>query len=234
MAPVLEELLFRGILQPWLAARAAPRRPGIGSNAGHCAIPPQLRLIRTGIDFAEQIQPVAFVVLMGFAYLALRGRQRSPVPGAIFSSSLFFAGLPFQLADADPALRASRRPGLPGVPHAEPGRPDGTALPLQRFRLRAVDPGSGSAREGQGGDHRGSVADPNRCARFLAAPAEVASAIGPSRGDTTDDVTCPTSCPSCMTFSPGAAGLSPSIFKPSSVRLTCPRSRAMTMGSCPR
>jgi membrane protease YdiL (CAAX protease family) len=61
-----------------------------------------------------------------------------------------------------------------------------------------------------------------------------ASAMAPCRGDTTDEVTCPTSLPSRSTRDPGGAGSRPWSLKPRSVRLTWPRSRAMTIGSWPR
>lgn len=93
LAPVLEELLFRGILQPWLTLRPLNGDMVLGASLA-------LVLARIGwgaflannwADFAEQVQPVVFVLLMGIVYLVVRSRQRSPVPGAIFTSSLFFA-----------------------------------------------------------------------------------------------------------------------------------------------
>jgi membrane protease YdiL (CAAX protease family) len=57
------------------------------------------------------------------------------------------------------------------------------------------------------------------------------SAIGPNLGDTTADVICPTSLPSRKSIVP-RAGTSPADKRnPIKVRLTCPRSRAMTIGS---
>jgi membrane protease YdiL (CAAX protease family) len=61
-----------------------------------------------------------------------------------------------------------------------------------------------------------------------------ASPMAPSRGDIADDVTWPTSLPSRKSFVPASARPSGAKRKPRRVRLTWPRSRAMTIGSCPR
>lgn len=61
-----------------------------------------------------------------------------------------------------------------------------------------------------------------------------ASAIEPSRGETTADVTCPTSCSPRNTLLPRGGASPPDSFNPISQRLTWPRSRAITIGSWPR
>ena len=61
-----------------------------------------------------------------------------------------------------------------------------------------------------------------------------ASPIAPSRGDATDEVTWPTSLPSRKSLVPGSASPPDARRTPRRVRFAWPRSRAMTMGSCPR
>jgi membrane protease YdiL (CAAX protease family) len=86
-APVLEELMFRGMLQPWLAAR----RWG-----GHAAMAATLVLAllacrgRAG-PLLERAAPVEFVLILVPFYLAVWRRSRTPVPPAIFGTALLFA-----------------------------------------------------------------------------------------------------------------------------------------------
>jgi membrane protease YdiL (CAAX protease family) len=86
-APVMEELMFRGMLQPWFAAR----RWG-----GHAAMAATLVLAlwtcrgRAG-PFLERAAPVVFVLVLVPFYLAVWWRSRTPVPPAIFGTALLFA-----------------------------------------------------------------------------------------------------------------------------------------------
>jgi membrane protease YdiL (CAAX protease family) len=56
----------------------------------------------------------------------------------------------------------------------------------------------------------------------------------PNRGDTTDEVTCPTSLPSRKSLAPCGTASVPAIFRPVRDRLMWPRSRMRTKGSWPR
>jgi membrane protease YdiL (CAAX protease family) len=95
VAPVVEELLFRGLLQPWLAVR----RWG-----GHAAM--TLALVQAVLTcgsrardawplgagpFLEQAAPVVFVLALVPIYLAVCRLSRTPVPRAIFGTALVFA-----------------------------------------------------------------------------------------------------------------------------------------------
>ncbi len=91
MAPVLEELLFRGVLQPWLTLKPLHADLALAATLALVLYRADWGSLRTRIGFIEQLQPVIFVLLMGSVYLGVRARQGSPVPGAVLTSSLLFA-----------------------------------------------------------------------------------------------------------------------------------------------
>lgn len=94
-APLLEELTFRGVLQPWLAATRW---------RSHAAMLAALLLtlwsrherLMTGWHhgigpMAEEAAPVLFVLALEPIFLLVCWRSRSPLAPAIFAASLLFA-----------------------------------------------------------------------------------------------------------------------------------------------
>ena len=93
-APVREELIFRGVLQPWLAARPW---------GGHAAMLAAFALAvwhrwdqlltawPQGVGtFAEAATPALVVLALMPVYLLVCWRSRTPVPPAIFGTALLF------------------------------------------------------------------------------------------------------------------------------------------------
>ncbi|MHB1422211.1 MAG: CPBP family intramembrane glutamic endopeptidase [Gemmataceae bacterium] len=94
-APLLEELLFRGVLQPWLAAR---RWGGHAAMLGALALAIGYRGERMRTAWLEGIVPLAtaaapalFVLALLPIYLLMCRRGRTPLAPAIFATSLLFA-----------------------------------------------------------------------------------------------------------------------------------------------
>ncbi len=245
-APVLEELLFRGVLQRWLA-----RRPWGGMGAVTAAVLLALAFTIPEVRHARDLHgwtgvlgilaPVLFALIMAPGVLVLQ--RRSETAAAIYGTALLFGTahaavwptpVPLFVLGLGLGLLAYRTQSLVApitlhalfngvacvmliwpqlVPHPDPGKGnDVTSAP------RRVSPASTS-----------TAVPASWCPRR-----RYASAIGPSRGDTTDEVTCPTASPPRSTRAPAGAIPSPCSFSPTSVRLTWPRSRAMTIGSWPR
>jgi membrane protease YdiL (CAAX protease family) len=96
-APVLEELVFRGMLQPWFATRpwgpnAAVAAAGVLAAIA-CAGPARAALSHGIGAVLEASQPVLFVLALLPAYAVVCGRSRTRVGPAIFGTSLAFAAL---------------------------------------------------------------------------------------------------------------------------------------------
>jgi membrane protease YdiL (CAAX protease family) len=278
-APIREELLFRGLLQPWLSRRWYSGLIGIGIALAAAFLyrvdkmAPAWKASGLAGVAQELLAPVFVLAMIPGFFLARRlavsfvrwRRRRQPAyglgadrwplrpqpvqelfaanaAGGIYGASLLFAAAHsnvwpspvslFMLAlglgylryrtqslvapivvhglfNGVPCLLLLLQPTLD--PKEEKGKDTTSAV--------CLDPGSPSSTT-----VRGSWL-PRRTN---------ASAIAPSRGEMTDDVTWPTSLPSrksLVTASTGAAGAQ---RKPRRVRLTWPRSRAMTIGSWPR
>jgi membrane protease YdiL (CAAX protease family) len=252
VAPVLEELVFRGVVQPWLA-----RRPWGGGAALFFALLVTLGYRYQGLeaamhahnvpDLGRELAPVLFIFALVPGLLFLEVRTGSTVPGAIYGTSLFWAMMhaniwptPVPLFVLGLALGylAYRTQSLvaPLVLHA---LFNGVACVLLAYP-QTVPPPAPTPTPKNGSETTAAVRRPAADSTSTAVPGSwlprrrYASAIGPSRGDTTDDATCPTSSPPRSTLAPGGTGPSPGTVTPSSVRLTWPRSRAMTIGSWPR
>jgi membrane protease YdiL (CAAX protease family) len=96
-APVMEEVVFRGLLQPWCATRpwgptttsAAALALAAVSCAGAAwtAAPEGLRAMLAAA------QPVLFIAALAPVYLAVRRQSRTAVGPAIFSTAVVFAAL---------------------------------------------------------------------------------------------------------------------------------------------
>jgi membrane protease YdiL (CAAX protease family) len=234
-APVLEELLFRGVVQPWLA-----RRPwgAVVGMAGALVAAFALRKPEAGW------LPVVFVLVLVPGIPLLWRLGRSPVAPAICATSLFWAMMhaniwptpvPLFVLGLGLGYLAYRTQSLvaPLVLHA---LFNGVACLMLLYPQLAPAP----VPPPKGNPTTSAARGPAAVSTSTAVPGSwlprrrYASAIGPSRGDTTDDATCPTSSPPRSTRAPVGAVPSPWSFRPSSVRLTWPRSRAMTIGSWPR
>jgi membrane protease YdiL (CAAX protease family) len=94
-APLLEELTFRGVLQPWLAAR---RWGGHLAMLGALALAVEARwgALRAawpeGIaSLAAAAAPVLFVLALLPIYLLVCWRSRTPMGPALFGTALLFA-----------------------------------------------------------------------------------------------------------------------------------------------
>lgn len=92
-APILEELIVRGLLQPWFINRPF----GSDLAMGYCLVLAAMKRIGpfgeatwvrlVFLDFG----PILFVLLMVPIYLLLRGLFSTRAPAAIFATSLLFA-----------------------------------------------------------------------------------------------------------------------------------------------
>lgn len=94
-APLLEELTFRGVLQPWLAAR---RWGGPVAMLGSLALALAQRWERVQVAWPQGISalldaaaPVLFVLALLPIYLLVWWFSRTPLAPAIFGASLMFA-----------------------------------------------------------------------------------------------------------------------------------------------
>jgi membrane protease YdiL (CAAX protease family) len=257
-APVMEELFFRGAVQPWLARRPENGPIGLAAALVIAVVARTQPVHEAWTQFARSgwsaagfvgvlhgMAPIFFVLVLAPPYF-LMGRLRRPrAAQAIYAGALFFAAA-HSFAWPTPVGLFVLGLGLgylfhrmqslvaPVVLHSLFNSVACALLLLPHLLGPAPAPGeNGSA----------AISAPRRtepASTSTAVPGSwpprrtYASAIVPNRGDTTDDVTCPTSLPSRSTRAPAGTGLSPSTRRPSSVRLTWPRSRAMTMGSWPR
>ena len=245
-APVLEELLFRGVLQRWLARHSWGGMAAVTMAvvlALSATIPEahQARQLDGWFGVLRLLAPVWFTLVLAPGVLLLQ--KHSDTAAAIYGTALLFGmahatvwptPVPLFLLGLVLGTLAARTQSLVGpmtlhalfnavacvlligthlAPPPEPEKGnEATSAP------RSVVPASTS-----------TAVPGSWCPRR-----RYASAIGPSRGDTTEDVTFPTSSPPRSMREPCGAGPAPWSFNPASVRLTWPRSRAMTMGSWPR
>jgi membrane protease YdiL (CAAX protease family) len=248
-APVLEELFFRGVVQPWL--RRYPGGGAIGIAAALIiAVADRIDPIGLGwkqsgvVGVLHGLTPVLFVLLMVPPFLLLRHLRNPRAAGAIYGSALFFAAahsfawptpVPLFVLGLGLGYLAYRTQSLVTsiAVHALFNSVACVMLLLPHMVGPVPEPEKGN-------DTTAAARLPVAVSTSTAVPGSwlprrmYASAIVPRRGDTTDEVTCPTSLPSRNTRAPAGGGPSPCTFNPSSVRLTWPRSRAMTIGSCPR
>jgi len=94
-APLLEEFLFRGIIQPWFGARSSGGYAGIAA-ALLLALARRWSGLQAGWTQLgwpgvwPQLLPAAFVVLMVPGYLLLRAKA-PPAAGAVYATALLFA-----------------------------------------------------------------------------------------------------------------------------------------------
>jgi membrane protease YdiL (CAAX protease family) len=255
-ASVLEELLCRGVLLLWLA-----RRPwgGAAAIAGALA----LALLNNVATFEEALKagqdwhtraagllkglrPALFIVAMVPGYLAAPQLVRRWLPNgqavrAIYGTALAFGAahtawpspIPLFVLGLGLGWLAYHTHSLVGpivahtlfnlvgcvvllMSHPTPPPTNGSDVTSAAY---LVPPASTS------------TAVPGRS---LPRRTYASATAAPSRGDTTDDVTCPTSLPSRQSLAPRGSGSSLAARRPRSVRLTWPRSRMRTIGSWPK
>jgi membrane protease YdiL (CAAX protease family) len=222
-APVVEELLFRGVVQPWLA-----RRPWGGAAAmcgalmmGFALWNPDVWPTDTELDRAfRRLIPALFVLILLPPFLLVWRRSRSPAVPAIFGTSLFWAmvhtsiwptPVPLFLLGLGLGYLAYRTQSLvaPLTLHA---LFNSVACVMLLYPGPAPPPVPAPEK---GSEPTSAARSPAAVSTTTAVPGSwlprrrYASAIVPSRGDTTDDVTCPTSPPSRSTRAPCGTAPSP-------------------------
>jgi membrane protease YdiL (CAAX protease family) len=95
-APLVEELIYRGVLQQWLRCLAVRSDVIVGVSVVLAVFSRQNgnanAVSETEHEMAlMKFQPLIFVAALIPIYLYIRSSQRNPAPGAIFASSLLFA-----------------------------------------------------------------------------------------------------------------------------------------------
>src|SRR5262245_37393827 len=237
-APVLEEFLYRGVLQPWFMSRSWGGLAAIGAalftalyeRASQIVTAWQARNVR---DMLHQLEPAAFVLLMMPGWLlaerVARHWLRYPrAAGSIYGTSLLFAAshsfawpqpIPLFVLSLGLGFLAYRTRSLvaPIVLHML-----FNSIATARLRVtpqQMLPPGPTNGKEATSAGWSSSP-DFNR----TTVPGDslprrtYASAIVPIRGETTDDVTWPTSLPSRKSFVPRAIGVFVESRSPTSVR----------------
>jgi membrane protease YdiL (CAAX protease family) len=97
LAPVMEELVFRGLLQPWFGKH--PWGGGVALGAALLlALAKRWEQIAAALPLGPgalltALAPALFIVALVPPYLLLAGRARTTVPGAIFGTSALFAAM---------------------------------------------------------------------------------------------------------------------------------------------
>jgi membrane protease YdiL (CAAX protease family) len=242
-APLVEELLFRGIIQPWFRTRRWGEWFGI-AGALFLAVALRWSGLRAGwrahgwAGAWPELLPAAFVLVMAAGYLMARARLPAAA-GAVFVTSLLFAaGHSFALSHPVPlfvfslalgALRFRTQSLVPSVvAHGLFNAVAWVLLLLPQPAEKGKETTDARARPGV--VSTSSVVPGSALPRRTYASATTA----PSAGDQADDVTCPASLPSRVSGAPAGGGSFPSTRSPVSTRLTWPRSRRRTIGSWPR
>jgi membrane protease YdiL (CAAX protease family) len=225
-APVIEELLFRGVFQRWMIDRPLGAWLGFGA-----AFAVAVARAPAG-SWALRLGPPAFVLLMVPPFVLLGRipvRKRRQTWQGIYAASLLFAAahssvwptpVPLFVLALALGWLAWRMQSLTApivlhvlfngltmlmlaVAYVMPERPNGNAA---TSALRPLPVAATSS----------TVPGPSLPRRTYA------RAIGPCRGETRDEVTCPTSWPSRNSFVPCGSASSPAMLSPTSERLTWP------------
>lgn len=236
-APVTEELLFRGVLQSWLGCRSWG-----GTIAVALAF--LLALAQSSSSTTSGWRawaPVLFVLAMLPGSWMIHWLWRSSPAGAIYGTALLFAAgheawphpIPLFVLGLALGWLAYRTQSLvaPIVLHS---LFNSVACVQLLLTPQPVDQPLNGRAETTAERRLPSDSTSSAVPGSWLPRRTYANAIGPNRGDTTEEVTWPTSVPSRNNLAPGDVAAVPSILTPTKVRLTWPRSRAMTIGSCPR
>jgi membrane protease YdiL (CAAX protease family) len=252
-APLLEELMFRGMLQPWFAARRWGGHLAMSCSLIAAVVFRMSHYRRTWAEgwgpFFNELGPVLFVLAVVPVYLLIwlryrNDRSASGALPAVFGTSLLFATMhssvwphpvPLFFLALGLGLAAFRTQSLvPSVVMHSLFN----SLP---FVLLFMTPPHGKEPEKNGSGETSAARLVSPVSISTAVPASwcprrrYARAMAwPNRGENTDEVVCPTSLSSRSSRAPAGAGSFEAIFKPINLRLGWPRSRAITIGSWPR
>jgi membrane protease YdiL (CAAX protease family) len=246
VAPILEELLFRGLLQRWLLRRSW----GGGAamiGAGVMAILTQLTRLYDAVvhgnlpSYYRALGPLFFVLLMTPPFLLLRRVPRYRTASTLYAVALLFAAA-HSFAWPQPVPLFVLGLGLGYIAYRTQNLL-GSMVMHALFNAIACVFLLGAYYEKPAPETKGTDATTavwvSRAATSSGVPTSwlprrmYARAIGPKRGDNTEEVTWPTSLPSRSSLVP-AGTTPPESRTPVSTQLAWPRSRAMTIGSCPR
>lgn len=255
--PIVEELLFRGVIQSWVTRRSWGGDLTVALSFV-VALLSRYEKIRTGIDLGitraglvsviDGLSPALFVLAMipGYMYVERAAWRWLPTPyvaRGLYGTALLFAILhavvwptpiplfPLALALGFLAYRTQSLIG-PIVFHS---LFDGMAALTLAF-LATWYPGQLE----NGKDDTTAV----RAVPSIVTVSSVPGASEPrrtypratpvwNRCENAADVMRPASAPSRNSFAPGDGSLEVSIFNPRSDQFTCPKSRARTIGSWP-
>lgn len=247
LAPLWEEVLFRGVLQPWLTKR---RWGSLVVVAGSLALAVYLRIpmmMKAWDDdgvFAvvKELGPAAFVVSLLPLYLFLRFVVRSRVAEAVFCSALLFGAahsavwptpIPLFILGLMLGWLRQRTQSLV-APITLHGLINMVAS-LQLLLGQPAQPEPANGKADTSVERRVPAESTSSTIPGCWLPRRTyPSAITPYLGDCTHEVIYPTSSAARKSLLPGGTALDPAIFNPSSERLTWPRSRLRTTGSWPR
>ncbi len=257
-APVVEELLFRGVIQAWAARRSWGGDLTIAASF-IVALSSRYDNIRTGMDLGgatregfltlmDGLSPALFVLAMipGYVYVERVAWRWVPVPHAargIFGTALLFAmmhanvwptPIPLLLFGLALGFLAFRTQSLIG-PIVVHSLFDGMATITLMFVAagQTAQPANGNAVT-----TAAPMPSPPAIVNFVPG-ASLPRRTYPSatavlnRSEKMEDVTRPTSALSRTSFDPGAGGVVVSNLNPRNVQFTCPKSRARTIGSWP-
>jgi membrane protease YdiL (CAAX protease family) len=242
VAPVLEELLFRGLLQRWLL-----RRPWGGNAAiiggGAMALLTQASHLTEATAHADwpalyrALSPLFFVLLAALPFLLIRRTPRYRTERTLYAVALLFAAA-HSFAWPQPVPLFVLGLGLGYLAYRTQSLLPGMAMHALFNSIACIALlVSFYAGPEKGTDE--TTAPPPAPATSSRVPGSwlprrmYASATAPKRGDCMEEVTWPTSLPSRSSLVP-AGTTPPESRTPVNIQLAWPRSRAMTIGSWPR
>lgn len=237
LAPILEELLFRGVLQPWLAKRSWGGHIAMGFALLLASASAYTEVTDRGGSLVISLMPVFFVLAMVPAYLTTQRWARRWFPSletarAVFGTALLFGMLhvdvwptpvPLFLLGYGLGYAAYRTQGVvaPIVMHA--------LFNAVAFVALLLSQGMGATEPANGKDATSALQRPPSVSTSNAVPGSwlprrtYASAIpAPIRGETTDDVAWPISLSSREILAPAGTAEGIESRRPTSDRLTCP------------
>jgi membrane protease YdiL (CAAX protease family) len=250
-APILEELLFRGLMQRWFASRSRGGDAAMLAAFAFALLGQQQKLVDAWRGGATQtllreLHPVVFVLLVLPGYFLVPRLARRWVPSAndaraIYGTSLLFAifhisiwptPIPLFLLGLGLGFLAYRTQSLLAsiLVHS---LFNGIACVAMLLGYAAPVPNPTNGKDATSAIRRPPAVAISSLVPGSWQPRRIyASAIAvSSRGDTTKDVTCPTSSGPRNSLAAGWTGSRPWIFRPMSDRFTWPISRARTIGS---
>jgi membrane protease YdiL (CAAX protease family) len=236
-APVLEETLFRGILQPWLTQRLRGGSIVMAACLLLGVLSSWVKLQQTGVTFLEAMQPMFFLLVMipGCFFMQNVTRRwvgRPEAAGAIYGTALLFAmfhvevwptPIPLFVLGLGLGYLAYRTQGILGpiVMHALFNAVAVLGLILGQS---PHTPGPAKGNEQTSAWQRPPSASTSKTVPGSWLPRRTyASAIAaPRRGEKAEEPVWPISLLSRNSLAPCAAGVGPDKRSPTSDRLTWP------------